>query len=115
VRRKYGIGYWKTLVLKKHPDKALHDSHTPQMVKAQIGLLASALLTTGVTALDYDWAVVADALWLLFLLSMLPLLSKIAKRDPAVIVVAPWLIGARAFGLGLGLLRGLARLTFESK
>ncbi len=114
ARRKYGIGYWKPLVLRRHPDKALHDSHTPQVVKIQIGLLASALLTTSVTVLDYAWALAADAFWLLLFVSMLPLLSKIGRRDPAVVVIAPFLISVRAFCLGLGLLRGFQRFTFRA-
>ena len=115
ARRKYGIGYWKTLVLKQHPGKAVRDSHTPQIIKAQIGLLASALLTTGATVLDYDWALAADIAWLLLLVSMLPLLSKIAQRDPAVIPIAPLMIGARALSLGLGLLRGFQRVALHPR
>jgi hypothetical protein len=80
-----------------------------------MGLLASALLTTGATALDYDWAVAADISWLLLLVSMLPLLSKIAWRDPAVIAIAPLMIGARALSLGLGLLRGFQRFAFHPR
>ena len=115
MQRKFGIGCWKMLVLKRHPGKAVRDSHTPQALKAQMGLLAGALLTTGATALDYDWAVAADISWLLLLVSMLPLLSKIAWRDPAVIAIAPLMIGARALSLGLGLLRGFQRFAFHPR
>lgn len=115
VRRKFGIGCWKMLVLKRHPGKAVRDSHTPQIIKAQIGLLASSLLATAATVLDYDWVLAADVSWLLLLISMLPLLSKIAWRDPAVIIIAPLLIGTRAFSLGLGLLRGFQRFTLQTK
>ena len=45
-RRKYNIGYWKMYLLKRHPGKAVRDSHTPQLIKAQIVLLAAALLGT---------------------------------------------------------------------
>jgi glycosyltransferase involved in cell wall biosynthesis len=115
VRRKFGIGCWKMLVLKRHPGKAVRDSHTPQTLKAQMGLLAGALLTTVATVLDYDWAVAADMSWLLLLVSMLPLLSKIAQRDPAIIPIAPLMIGARALSLGLGLLRGFQRFALRPR
>ncbi|MBI5567054.1 MAG: glycosyltransferase, partial [Chloroflexi bacterium] len=83
ARRKFGIGCWKMLVLKRHPGKAVRDSHTPQLLKVQMGLLAAALLTTVATILNYDsWVVAADVCWLLVLVSMMPLLSKIAWRDP---------------------------------
>src|SRR5450759_242656 len=40
ARRKFHIGYWKAYVLRLHPDKMISDSHTPQSVKIQMGLLA---------------------------------------------------------------------------
>ena len=116
ARRKFGIGCWKMLVLKRHPGKAVRDSHTPQLLKVQMLLLAGALLTTVATTLNYNaWVIAADVFWLLVLISMLPLLSKIARRDPAVIVIAPLMIGARALCLGLGLLRGFQRFTLQPK
>lgn len=111
TRRKYGVGYWKTRVLKQYPGKALRDSHTPQIIKVQLGLLAGALLTTLLTLFNLRWAVAAEVCWLLFLISMLPLLGKIARRDPAVLVIAPLMIGLRALGLGLGLLRGFLHVA----
>ncbi|MBI5566166.1 MAG: hypothetical protein HY870_14815 [Chloroflexi bacterium] len=81
-----------------------------------MGLLAAALLTTVATILNYDsWVVAADVCWLLVLVSMMPLLSKIAWRDPAVIVIAPLMIGTRALCLGLGLLRGFQRFALQPK
>jgi glycosyltransferase involved in cell wall biosynthesis len=115
MQRKFGIGCWKMLVLKRHPGKAVRDSHTPQTIKVQMGLLASALLTTGATLLEYDLVLAANISWLLLLVSMLPLLSKIAWRDPAVIAIAPLMIGARALSLGLGLLRGFQRFALRSR
>jgi glycosyltransferase involved in cell wall biosynthesis len=104
-RRKYYIGYWKMRLLKQHPAKAAHDSHTPQIVKAQIVLLAAALISLlGL----FGWPI-AIGLWITFGLSMLPLLIKIARRDPPVLFIAPLMIFVRALALGLGLFVGLLR------
>jgi len=115
VRRKFGIGCWKMLVLRRHPGKVVRDSHTPQLLKVQMGLLAAALLTTLATVLNYSWVMSANVCWLLMLVSMLPLLSKIARRDPAVIIIAPLMIGVRALSLGLGLVRGFQCFTLQPK
>jgi cellulose synthase/poly-beta-1,6-N-acetylglucosamine synthase-like glycosyltransferase len=108
-RRKYYIGHWKMHLLKRHPDKALRDSHTPQLVKAQIVLLAAALISL----LGVFWPPlglpIAIGLWLAFGLSMLPLLIKIARRDPPVLLVAPIMIFVRTLALGLGLFGGALR------
>ena len=37
--RKFGIGYWKALLLRWHPERVVRDSHTPQVLKLQIGLV----------------------------------------------------------------------------
>lgn len=109
AQRKYGIGYWKALVLKRHPGKAVRDSHTPQVIKIQMGLLALALIVTAAAIPVSGTVVVATGLWLLLLLSMLPLLIKIARRDPAIVLIAPILILLRALALGSGLMIGLIR------
>ena len=40
ARRKYKIGYWKTLVLHLHPSKVWRDTHTPGDLKLQLILAA---------------------------------------------------------------------------
>jgi GT2 family glycosyltransferase len=111
-RRKYFIGYWKMRVLRRHPGKARRDSHTPQIIKAQIVLLAAALISL----LGRLWPAgrpLTIGLWTIFGLSMLPLLIKIARRDRPVLLVAPIMITVRALALGLGMLSGLLRFTLR--
>ncbi|HLF27040.1 MAG TPA: glycosyltransferase [Anaerolineae bacterium] len=109
LRRKYGIGYWKALLLRRHPDKAVRDSHTPQVIKVQLGLLAATIVMTFLTMFVRGLAGWLAGSWLLLLATMLPLLLKVARRDPAVLPIAPILIMLRALGLGLGLLIGVFR------
>jgi cellulose synthase/poly-beta-1,6-N-acetylglucosamine synthase-like glycosyltransferase len=104
-RRKYYIGYWKMRVLKQHPGKAVRDSHTPQIVKAQIVLLAAALISLPGL---FGWPLTIG-LWITFGLSLLPLSIRIARRDPPVLLIAPIMIFIRALALGLGLFVGLLR------
>jgi cellulose synthase/poly-beta-1,6-N-acetylglucosamine synthase-like glycosyltransferase len=111
LRRKFSIGYWKALVLKRHPDKAVRDTHTPQTIKVQMGLLALSIIVTITAIFAPIVASVAVGLWLLLLLSMLPLLIKIARRDPPIMLIAPIMIVLRAFGLGTGLAVGLIRFS----
>ena len=53
----------------------------------------------------------ALAAWLLFLITMLSLLIKIARRDPLVLLIAPIMILLRALALGLGLSAGVIRFA----
>jgi glycosyltransferase involved in cell wall biosynthesis len=113
LRRKVLIGYWKARVLQRHPGKAVRDSHTPQVVKLQIGLLALALPLSLLALIAPALFSPALLLWLALLLSMLPFVAKIARRDPAIVVIAPFMIGLRALGLGLGLLAGFVNFNFR--
>jgi len=51
--------------------------------------------------------------WAALLISGLPFLVKLLRRDPAVVFVAPLLLFVRAWALGLGFLAGLLRLPAE--
>jgi lipopolysaccharide/colanic/teichoic acid biosynthesis glycosyltransferase/GT2 family glycosyltransferase len=109
VERKLTIGLWKALLLRWHPERALRDSHTPQLLKLQLiltGLTCLALLAAPLWTQAW-W--VALALLALFLGSSLPLLGEIARKDPAVIVLAPLLLLLRAISLGTGLAAGFVR------
>jgi glycosyltransferase involved in cell wall biosynthesis len=106
VRRKFHIGYWKTRVLRAHPDKLIRDSHTPQVLKLQITLagLGALLIVLGWINVGFVW--IGLAVWGGILVSSLPFLVRLLRRDPPVVLVAPLLIFVRAWALGLGLVSG---------
>ncbi len=108
-RRKYNIGRWKMYLLRRYPGKAVRDSHTPQLIKVQIALLAAALVGTLGMVQPPIRSPIAIGLWIAYGLSMLPLLIKIARRDPPVLLIAPSMIFIRTLALGLGLFSGVLR------
>jgi lipopolysaccharide/colanic/teichoic acid biosynthesis glycosyltransferase len=108
-RRKSGIGYWKALLLRWHPERAVQDSHTPQLLKVQIGLagllgLFSLLMPFWAPA---GWPALSAAV--LFALTAIPFVLRVIRKDPPVAVVAPFLLLVRASALGAGLVAGFAR------
>lgn len=106
-RRKFGVGYWKVLVLRRYPDKLWHDSHTPQILKVQILVTGLAMLALGFGFLwpPLWWA--AGFLAQLFLLTSLPFVRKVWAKDPLVALLSPALLLVRALALGSGFLAGL--------
>jgi cellulose synthase/poly-beta-1,6-N-acetylglucosamine synthase-like glycosyltransferase len=108
-RRKYGIGYWKALLLRAHPQRAVRDSHTPQALKAQIGLLGAACACV-LLAPWLAWARWGALVVLALALSAAsPLLVRAARRDLALLPVACLLVLVRALALGTGLVAGAVR------
>lgn len=102
-KKKFNIGYWKVRVTRRYPEKLWHDSHTPQVLKVQIALVALGIILgmgslIGPPLLGVSGLVMV----LLFLLSILPFTIKILKKDPWVALVAPGLLFIRAAALGLG-------------
>ena len=112
IRRKYAQGFWKAPLTQLHPDRMVQDTHTPQVLKLQIVLLSLMLLLLPPALLGLRWPLL-DWLWplegallLLFLLSALPFLAKLARRSPALAAFGPLMLGARALALGSGYLAG---------
>ncbi len=107
VRRKYKTAYWKALVLRLHPEKAVRDSHTPGSLKVQMGLVCIfvPVLVLG-AVLGAFWP--AFGIMLLLLAgSFAPFMVKAWRRDRAAALVSPVLLTARAAALSVGLAQGM--------
>jgi cellulose synthase/poly-beta-1,6-N-acetylglucosamine synthase-like glycosyltransferase len=121
VRKKFKIGYYKALLLRKHPDRVKGDTHTPRSLTAQMvfcaafaaGLFMAAVsgfmnFGTGVQISGMMTAGAAAG----FLISCIPFwLELAAKKDRAVLLVSPFMLAGRAAALGSGLATGLIRFT----
>lgn len=113
-RKKFWIGYWKVLVHKRHPDKLIADSHTPQVLKLQILLVGFAGL-----ALVLGMALPASRLLsavsgAAFLLTTLPFAAKAWRKDRAVAMLAPFYLFLRACALGVGFFVGMVNHFIKS-
>ncbi len=117
IRRKFFIGYWKNLVVRRHPDKLAHDSHTPQVLKLQMGFasLGGGLLVLAILFRRGWLAGASLASWLALVFSGVPFYRKIQRRDPAVLAVAPFMLIARAVSLGAGFAWGWLKLTLSGR
>jgi cellulose synthase/poly-beta-1,6-N-acetylglucosamine synthase-like glycosyltransferase len=111
ARRKYKIGYWKTLVLRSHPGKAWRDTHTPWQLKLQMVLAA---LSAPVALLSW---VSRPFVWLLvgilaiFAASAVPFVTKAWHRDRPLAWLSLPVLYLRAWSLGLGLVAGYASMV----
>jgi 4-amino-4-deoxy-L-arabinose transferase-like glycosyltransferase len=110
LKKKYKFAFWRVLAVRKNPNKALKDSHTPQLMKLQL-LLAPALLL----AISYDWVVrpklpVSLLVCAAFLVSTLPFVFRAMPKDPFVGMLSPVLLAARACAQLLGVTAGLIKV-----
>lgn len=108
-RKKFIIGFWKAQVVRRFPERGVRDSHTPQVMKIQMGLIALALLALAAAAiLPWTWPVAAVIL-ALFVATTIPFIRKAWGKDKAVAVAAPELLAVRALALGFGYSFGVLR------
>lgn len=112
ARRKYFIGYWKALVTRRYPQRLVRDSHTPQVLKAQIVLVAGMMLLAPLSAaalwwpaLRISWLLLAAGIFL-FVATASPFLMKLAQRSLGLALAGPVILFVRALALGLGYLAG---------
>ena len=110
IHRKYLIGFWKALITQRYPAKLAQDSHTPQVLKVQIGLAFLGGSLIGLSMLNPRRAARTTgpglAAWLALVLSGWSLYRKVLQRDSQVVVVAPLMVFVRAWALGSGFLLG---------
>ena len=107
ARRKNHYSYWRTLVYRRHPRKAVADSRTPQTQKIQVGLLF--LMATAVTGSIFWRGLVwlAGGLALLFLLISLPFWWWVLRKDLEVGLLTPVFILVATASVGAGVIAGL--------
>lgn len=95
-RKKYKFAYWRMLAVRKNPNKAIKDSHTPQLMKLQLLLAPAALaaLAAGIFFTPVLW--IGAALGVIFLISSFPFALREGRRDAVVGLVAPAALFVRA-------------------
>lgn len=107
LRRKYYVGYWRVMMYRKHPQKVIRDSHTPQVLKIQVALSllsGTSLFGAFLWKALLKWAM---GFLILFFFSTLPFCIKALKKDFAVGLASPGILFLRAMALGLGVVAGL--------
>lgn len=111
-RRKISRAYWGVMVYRLHPAKAVRGSYTPQLLKAQIALMALLLGFSGLAfvfpALLWGALAALTCLWF----SALPFARRAAREDRALLIAAPFFILARSLAFVVGLSIGTIGLLF---
>jgi exopolysaccharide biosynthesis polyprenyl glycosylphosphotransferase len=114
-RLKFGRAFWRMLVYKKHPKKAVRDSYTPQTLKLQI-LFGWAMLLAFLEWLIFPKEALIPLLVCLvgFALSCLPFWASGIRRDPVMTLLSPPLLFIRAICFGVGVFLGVVFLDRKS-
>ncbi len=107
ARKKFFIGYWKAQIMRLYPERVVNDSHTPQVLKVQMGLVALMLSSLMAALLFPLLLFVTLGLFFCFLVTTVPFTIKAWGKDKAVALLSPFLLWVRAATLGFGYAAGM--------
>ncbi|MEZ4675434.1 MAG: glycosyltransferase [Caldilineaceae bacterium] len=101
AQTKLGRAYWRTIVYKRYPGKALKDSYTPQMLKVQIVLAPLCILGLGWFLFTHELQ--ALSLIVPFLLTTVPMARlALQKHQGWLALWVPWGLWLRSIVFGMG-------------
>jgi len=104
-QKKMNIGYWKTLVLRIHPEKIIKDTHTPQTLKLQLPL--SFLLILFFVLFPFTGYLPLIFTFLVFLFAgRRETIQCISNKYWLSATLSPVFMWVRSIALALGLIKG---------
>jgi len=115
LSRKFNIGCWKVRVLRRHPGKAMQDSHTPQTLKIQMVLAMVLVPLLALVLLRSFFCSLVLLILVLFFISAIPFAIRALRKDPTVGLLSPFLLFVRALALGLGMAKGSWDAAFRGQ
>ena len=107
LRKKYKFAFWRMLALRKNPEKAVKDSHTPQLMKLQLLFPPALLAGLGIDVAARPAIPVSVVVLAAFLISTVPFALRAAAKDTLVGLLSPLLLVARASAQLLGVVGGV--------
>lgn len=115
LKLKFRRGYWRMVVYRRYPDKALKDSYTPVVIKIQTMLMALSILLFLLAWIEPKLIYLALMCWGLIIVSSFSFSIKTFKKDKPVGLLSPGVILLRSLVFALGSLLGMARCIWHSK
>ena len=114
LRKKHSRAYWRVMVYKRFPGKAIRDSYTPQTLKLQIGSVVLAAGAIALIPLVPHAIYVAALSGVLFTATAVPFLWQLPREDPGLRIAAPFLLMCRAAVMASGLMRTVPLLMSKT-
>ena len=102
LKKKFRNAYWRAVTWKKHPQKIVRDSYTPQTLKVQVALCGIVLLLAAGSFLHPYLSYAFLGTVGLFFLTTLPFTFKALKKDVVVGLLSPFFLFVRSIIFVLG-------------
>lgn len=107
LRTKFYRGYWRIRLYKKHPEKTIKDSYTPQSLKFQVLCIPFLPLFTFSSGFNTIWLLPLGLIMLSFLFSSIPFFELFHKKKYSGSIYTPFILFFRAVFLFGGIMFGI--------
>ena len=97
------------VVYRRYPDKALKDSYTPAVIKAQTMLMALSLLFFILSPFIIGFFYLALLAWGAIVASSFPFSLKTFRKDKPVGLISPGIVLLRSLVFAVGSLSGMVK------
>jgi glycosyltransferase involved in cell wall biosynthesis len=112
LNRKIKRGYWRMMVYRLHPGKAIYDSYTPQLLKVQIMLMYLAIGSTGLTFVFPPLIWGAGAALIILMASAIPFVRRAVQLDNTLVIPGLFFIFVRTLAFSIGVAGGIIGMFF---
>ena len=113
LKVKFWRGYWRMVVYRRHPDKAVKDSYTPGVIKIQTILMALSLPLSLLLWFASEALYLALLCWGIIIISSFRFSLKTFRKDRTVGLISPLFVFLRSLVFCAGSLFGIARCLFK--
>ncbi len=107
LKKKYKFAFWRVLALRKNPEKALKDSHTPQLMKLQLLFGPALVMAAVVDLIEHPPVPLCAVVAVAFFVSTLPFMARAMHKERSIALLSPILLAARSVAQFLGIAAGL--------
>ncbi|MBP1711749.1 MAG: spsQ 3 [Deltaproteobacteria bacterium] len=102
LRLKFKRGYWRMIVYRNYPGKAIKDTYTPIVIKLQTMMAACSILSVLFSIASPVLLKLTGLLFLGIMASSIPFSVKTFKKDPIIALISPLVVLGRSLSFALG-------------
>jgi cellulose synthase/poly-beta-1,6-N-acetylglucosamine synthase-like glycosyltransferase len=102
LRLKFKRGYWRMIVYRNYPGKALKDTYTPVVIKIQTMMAALSMPSVLLSTIFPGMMMVTAGFFLGIMASSVPFSLKTFKKDPVIGLISPVAVLGRSLAFALG-------------
>lgn len=107
IKVKFYRGFWRAKLYRKHPQKTVNDSYTPQSLKFQVLSVPIFIFFVLLSLFYHAWVLVAGCIFIQFVFFSLPFFKLFKKKNYSKKIFIPFMLLLRATALFFGLIIGI--------